>query len=133
MEFVYFVIGCIVGAVLAVKWHTGGKKEQYARVWIQDGSNHAIILYSLYVDRVRALAERIKAGRPFRYKTLVGKGKLLRRSEWDKFTRECVQRGILQQSPNKIYSPTPLGEKFFENLGTPHARTRQNPHNRGII
>jgi hypothetical protein len=117
-------IGLVIGWVLR-GWRRGEPFDQAEPIRIENGSQ-TLYLYSLDRERMRALAERIKAGRPIRYRILVGKGKLLRRSEWDKFTSECVQRGLLNRAPNGIYSPSPTGLKFFEALADPaHARTQQ--------
>ncbi len=126
MDFIWgILLGLLIGFIVW-GWKRSEPHEQYTRVWIQDGPRHAIILYSLDAARLRALAERFKAGRPFRYKSLVGRGKLLRRSEWDKLTRECVQREIMTRGKDRIYSLTPTGEAFFSQLAeTSHARAQR--------
>lgn len=112
-----FALGLLAGYIL---FHPKDDSnfQEYTKIWIQDGTNHVIVLRSLTRDKILAIAYRITAGRPFRYRSLVGKGKLLTRSQWDHFTAECVDRGILERGKNRILTPSPTGFKFFTELTT---------------
>ena len=120
-----FLAGLLVGFLLA-KWQRKEPFQEYTRVWIQNGPNHAIILYSLDPDRLAALAERMNR-RPdsFRFAALVGPRKLLSRSEWVRVRKELLDRELMQQARNRTMTPTPLGKEFFKTYTTTRAHMRK--------
>lgn len=87
----------------------------------------------LDLPRAYALAARIVAGHPLRYRSMVGKGKLLRRSEWDNIIAgEWVERGYAYKGTDRSYHPTPECVAFCERILPARARTGARSRTTGI-
>lgn len=81
----------------------------------------------LPMARARALAALIAHGCRIRSRTLVGKGKLLRRSEWDALIAgEWRDRGWTVKGTDGIYTPSPTCIAFCEKIAP--RRTRAPAH-----
>ena len=78
------------------------------------------------LDHARALAlcARIAGGRPIRYRSMVGRGKLLRRGEWDRLIAgEWRARGWMVRGTDRVYHPSPECISYCERWVPSHART----------
>ena len=131
MEFIWgILIGLLIGFIV---WGYKRKTpfQEYSKIWIDaDGGKHVVILRSIDPDRFAALAARINSGHKFRFAALVGRGKLLSRSEWVKLRKELIDREIMQLNRDRTLSPTPLGWQVFKTYAD--AARAQTPQRRKL-
>jgi hypothetical protein len=121
-----FACGVGLGWWLRSRQADNNKPRIYA---VQSNMRQAVYLHefgTLDIPRAEAFASRVAANRPIRYRSLVGKHKLLRRSEWDRIiTGEMVSRGLLMRQANKTLIPSPDFINYCRHLVASHARTAQ--------
>jgi hypothetical protein len=125
-----FILGLILGGYTGWWLCSRRKSDRTPRIYqVALSTRSAVYLHefgTLDIPRAHAIASRIARGMPVRYKSLVGKGKLLRRSEWDRIIAgELVKRGMMVRHHDRTLTPSP---QFYQACcklaGIAHAQTR---------
>lgn len=123
-----FLLGAVLGLAAGYWLSSRRRANRTPRIYPVTVATRQMVYLrefgTLPIDRAHALASRIARGQAVRYRSLVGKGKLLRRSEWDRIVSgEMVARGLLRRAANRTLAPSPEFVTFCQHLIAHHART----------
>ena len=123
----WLIIGALGGGWAGWQLRGRQRSNREPRIYAVQANLKAVVYLrdfgTIEQDRAFAFASRIARGVPIRYRTLVGKGKLLRRSQWDRIVSgEMVSRGVLVRNTDKTLAPSPEFTNFCAKLVASRAR-----------